>query len=221
MTDAGGDGEGRATPAVLLVDDHEVVRQGLRLLLESVLGFTVREAGDAVRALASIEEDRPDVVLLDARMPERDGIWTLKAIRAEHTDLPVIMLSTYDSEEYVEPALEHGAVGYLLKDASADQLREAIETATDGAGTYLHPAVAQRLFARRGEHTGPGGPLSERELDILRLLVEGARNEEIAQQLHLAEATVKSHLTSVFRKLGVSNRTQAVAKALHDGIVGG
>lgn len=204
---------------VLLVDDHEVVRQGLRLLLENVLGFEVREAGGAMRALASIDEQPPDVVLLDARMPELDGIWALREIRSAHPDLPVVMLSTYDSEEYVEPSLQAGAAGYILKDASSEQLRDAVETAVAADGTYLHPAVAQRMLARRGTHTGPGGPLTERERDILRLLADGATNEDIAARLHLAEATVKSHLTSIFRKLGVSNRTQAVSKALRDGIV--
>lgn len=208
----------RSGTRVLLVDDHEVVRNGLRLLLETVLGFAVAEAGSGPEALTRAVEHRPDVVLLDARMPEHDGIWTLRALRQAHPDLPVIMLSTYDSSDYVEGAIAHGAAGYLLKDASSDQLLEAIRTATTDAGLYLHPQVAQRLVGRNaGVVAQPD--LSAREQDVLVALVAGHSTDDIGARLHLAPTTVKTHLTSIFRKLGVANRTQAVAKALREGLV--
>lgn len=205
---------------ILLVDDHDVVRQGLRLLIESRLGYRVVEAGAATEALAVVERDPVDLVLLDARMPERDGIWALRRLREAHPELPVLVLSTYDTEDYVDAALEAGASGYVLKEASTAQLGEAIETALSGRGVYLYPAVAQRVLARNrraGQATGEG--LSERELEVLRLLSEGATNEEIAGSLFLSEKTVKSHLSSIFRKLDVSNRTQAAAKAIRDRLV--
>ncbi|MEX2533276.1 MAG: response regulator transcription factor [Nitriliruptoraceae bacterium] len=203
---------------LLLVDDHEVVRQGLRLLLERVLGYDVTEASSGLQALSLIETSRPDVVLLDARMPEHDGIWTLQQIRQRFAEVPVIILSTYDSREYVDGAIEHGAAGYLLKDASSEQLQEAISTAREGRGLYLHPQVAQRLVARTSSIPNHIA-LSEREQEILQLVVAGRSTDEIAVALYVAGTTVKTHLTSIYRKLDVANRTQAVAKAIREGII--
>ena len=215
-----GSGAGGANIRVLLVDDHEVVRKGLRLLLETTLGYQVVEASGAVPALAAIDAEVPDVVLLDARMPEYDGIWALQQIRERYGELPVIMLSTYDSSDYVDGALEHGADGYLLKDASSQQLSEAVSTAISRRGLYLHPQVARRLVGRQ-PRLGGSADLSERERAVLSALVAGAGTDEMAAQLHMAPKTVKAHLTSIFRKLGVANRTQAVAKALREGLVDG
>ncbi|HSK22892.1 MAG TPA: response regulator transcription factor [Egicoccus sp.] len=206
---------------VMLVDDHEMVRQGLRLLLETVLHYEVVEASSGPQALALLNETAVDVVLLDARMPEHDGIWTLQRIRIEQPELPVLMLSTYDTSDYVDGALDNGAAGYLLKDASSQQVGDAVTTALERRGVYLHPQVAQRLLGRRGSGPDDTIPLSTREQQILELLVAGRSTDQIGQTLHLATATVKSHLTSIFRKLRVTNRTQAVAKALQDGLVRG
>ena len=209
-----------ASTTILLVDDHDVVRQGLRLLIETRLGFRVIEASSAQEALAAARGDAVDLVLLDARMPEHDGIWALQRLREAHPNLPVLVLSTYDTEDYVEGALEAGASGYVLKEASTTQLGEAIETALSGRGVYLYPAVAQRVLARSHRPAGGGEEgLSERELQVLALLSEGATNEEIAGRLFLSEKTVKSHLSSIFRKLAVTNRTQAAAKAIRDRLV--
>lgn len=202
---------------VLLVDDHEVVRAGLRLLLERVLGYDVIEAGSAEDAVALATSARPDVVLLDARMPDKDGLWALERLQELDAELPVLMLSTYDSPEYVDGALDGGAAGYLLKHASSAQLGEAIRTALDTGGVYLDPTVAQRALARR---RAPTRQLSDRENEVLALVAHGATNEEIAERLVLSEKTVKTHLSSIFRKLQVTNRTAAASKAVRDGLVG-
>jgi DNA-binding NarL/FixJ family response regulator len=205
---------------ILLVDDHDVVRQGLRLLIETRLEYAVVEAASADEALAVVEGERVDLVLLDARMPEHDGIWALRRLREAHPEIPVLVLSTYDTEDYVENALDAGASGYVLKEATTAQLGEAIETALSNKGVYLYPAVAQRVLARnRRGSQGSEDALSDRELDVLRLLSEGATNEEIAGRLFLSEKTVKSHLSSIFRKLEVTNRTQAAARAIRDRMV--
>lgn len=205
---------------VLLVDDHAVVREGIRLLLETLLKMRVVEASSGPEALSVLGGESIDVVLLDARMPEHDGIWTLHKIREAKPELPVLMLSTYDTEEYVDQSLAAGAAGYLLKEASSQQLAEAIETALSGKGVYLHPAVAQRVLARgRGEEKDGNQGLSERELEVLQLLAKGATNDEIASALFLSEKTVKSHLSSIFRKLRVTNRTQAASKAIRERLV--
>jgi NarL family two-component system response regulator YdfI len=205
---------------ILLIDDHTVIRHGLRTLIESALGHRVLEAGSAEEGVALLQSASIDLVLVDARMPGEDGISFLKRSKTARPGLPVIVLSTYDTEEYVSGALENGASGYVLKDSTFDQLREAIDTALLGKGTYLSPLVAQRLWARtRKGHAASNLDLSERELEVLSELVAGARNIEIAQNLYLSVKTVKSHLGSIFRKLEVTNRTEAVSKAIREGLV--
>jgi DNA-binding NarL/FixJ family response regulator len=201
---------------LLLVDDHELVRSGLRLLLESSLGHKVMEASSGPEALDILRSKRFDVALLDVRMPGRDGLWTLEQIRTLIPDLPVLMLSTYDDEDSIRGSLERGAAGYLLKEAGVAQVAEAIETAFDRRGVYLHPIAAERLVW--GHRPESREQMTDRERDVLELLVEGATNDEIAHRLFVTEKTVKTHLSAIFRKLGVSNRTHAATKALRESL---
>jgi DNA-binding NarL/FixJ family response regulator len=204
---------------VLLVDDHELFRSAVRLLLESSLGHLVFEAASAIDAVDIVESERIDVVLLDVRMPDHDGLWALARIREMAPDLPVLMLSHFDDGEYVHSALEEGAAGYVVKGASVHQLSEAIETALSGRGMYVHPVAAEHLLGHN--HAPSHERLTEREVDVLRFVVEGATNEEIAARLFVTEKTVKTHLSAIFRKLGVTNRTQAATKAVREGLAAG
>lgn len=207
--------------SILLIDDHNVIRHGLRTLIETALGHRVLEAASTEEGMALLSSATIDLVLVDARMPGEDGIVFLRKAKAARPDLPVILLSTYDTEDYVSGALENGANGYLLKDSTFDQLREAIDTARSGKGTYLSPLVAQRLWSRTQRTHGGGAnlDLSDRELEVLHELVAGSRNVEIAANLYVSVKTVKSHLGSIFRKLEVTNRTEAVSKAIREGLV--
>lgn len=206
--------------SILLIDDHNVIRHGLRTLIETALGHRVLEAGSTAEGLEVLQSASIDLVLVDARMPGEDGITFLRRAKAARPELPVIVLSTYDTEDYVSGALENGANGYVLKDSTFDQLREAVDIARSGRGTYLSPLVAQRLWSRtqRG-HSSGNLDLSDRELEVLNELVAGARNTEIAANLYVSVKTVKSHLGSIFRKLEVTNRTEAVSKAIREGLV--
>ena len=202
----------------LLVDDYELFRAAVRLLIESVLGHRVFEADGAAEALEIVATKPIDVVLLDVRMPEKDGLWTLDQIRELRPELPVVMLSHFDDPQDVRGSLDHGAAGYVVKGASVQQLSEAIDTALKGRGVYVHPMAAERLVGI--QQTPTHEQLTERELDVLRLVVEGATNEQIAAGLCVTEKTVKTHLSAIFRKLSVSNRTQAATKAVRIGLTG-
>ncbi len=204
---------------VLLVDDHEVVRKGIRLLVETFFEFDVYEAGSAQEGVALATSGTYDLIFMDARMPEFDGIWAIRQIRQTNKELPILVLSTYDTEDYVDAALEAGANGYVLKESSTEQLREAVDTALSGRGLYLHPTVAQRVFVRGRRSEKTEDTLSARELEVLQLLSEGATNAEIAALLFVSEKTVKAHLSSIFRKMSVTNRTQAASKAIREHIV--
>jgi DNA-binding NarL/FixJ family response regulator len=213
---------------ILIVDDHALVRRGLHYVVKE--GFPdagVTEAESAAAALEHIHNGvEIDLALVDVRMPDLDGLELLRAIKIEKPDLPVIMLSTYDNAPYVKRALADGASGYLLKDATPEDLSQAINVALSGSGNVLSPRVIQNLFeeheasgrdhganGRRGEYN-----LTQREHDILELLAEGRANREIAQHLYLSEKTVKAHLAAIFRKLGVTNRTQAAMMAVQMGV---
>ncbi|MEU3164599.1 response regulator transcription factor [Streptosporangium sp. NPDC006930] len=208
---------------VIVVDDQTLVRQGIR----SLLGLTddievVGEADDGMAALAAIEEHAPDVVLLDLRMPRHDGIWVLRALR-ERADgsPPVLVLTTFDNDTLVLDAMRAGACGYLLKDVTLERLTRAIRVLADG-GTLISPSITDRLLRavhRRRPADDDDLPaiqrLTEREVEVLRLVAEGYSNREIAQALFLAEGTVKNHVSTMLLKLGARDRTNAVLRALH------
>ncbi|WP_243658753.1 response regulator [Tamaricihabitans halophyticus] len=208
------------------MDDQTLVRQGIRSLLELSTDVVVAaEAGDGDEALEIIATDPPDVLLLDLQMPGRDGIATLEALRERQLELPTLVLTTFDDDELVLGAVRAGAHGYLLKDVTLDQLIGAIRTLAEG-GTLVQPALTARLLRATRQLRPPNTaeeqqaqPLTEREQEILRLLAGGYANREIADALHLAEGTVKNHVSSLLLKLGVRDRTRAVLRALHLGLL--
>jgi DNA-binding NarL/FixJ family response regulator len=202
---------------VLVVDDHPVVRAGLAGLLAGEPDLdVVGEAGDGAEAVRLVGELRPDVVLMDLRMPVLDGVAATEAIRAGHPGARVLVLTTYESDGDILRAVEAGATGYLLKDTPRDQLVAGIRAAARGE-TVLAPSVASRLVSQvRG---GPAERLTPRELDVLAGVARGLSNAGIGRELFIGEATVKTHLLRVFAKLGVDDRTRAVTVALERGIL--
>jgi DNA-binding NarL/FixJ family response regulator len=211
---------------ILIVDDHALVRRGMSYVVKE--GFPDADVVEAESSAAALEALRSggkvDLALVDVRMPDLDGLELLRAIKAEWEAMPVIMLSTYENAPYVKRALADGAAGYLLKDATPEDLSQAINVAMSGSGNVLSPRVIQNLFedqessnassnGRRSEYS-----LTQREHDILALLAEGRSNREIAGRLYLSEKTVKAHLAAIFRKLGVTNRTQAAMMAVQMGV---
>jgi DNA-binding NarL/FixJ family response regulator len=210
---------------VVLVDDQTLVRRGIRSLLELDGEIDiVAEAGDGDEALAVIRRERPDAVLLDVRMPKRNGIEVLQALRGSSELPPTILLTTFDDDEVLLDGIKAGARGYLLKDVSLEHLTAAIRTVASG-GTLIRPAVTERVL-RGLEHVrrdfaslSPPDPLTKRELEILRLMAGGYSNKEIADALGTAEGTVKNHASSILSKLGVRDRTRAVLKALELGYI--
>lgn len=211
---------------ILLVDDQALFREGLRTLLSVQAGFeVVGEAANGEEALRLAGTLQPDVMLMDVRMPVLDGVAATRRLQAAYPALRVIVLTTFDDDEYVFEALRAGAVGYLLKDTPSEKLFEAVRAAARGE-SFLQPSVAAKVVAEfsRLANLSPGrvepllDPLSEREREILRLIARGASNREIAAQLVIAEGTVKNHITNILNKLGVSDRTQAALKAREMGL---
>jgi len=212
---------------VVIADDQTLMRQGLESLLAlSGEVAVVGHAADGDEALVRVTQERPDVLLLDLRMPGRDGIATLEELRKRGSEVPVLVLTTFDDDELVLRALRAGARGYLLKDVSLDELVGAIRTLATG-GTLVQPALTDRLLRGLGAapvpddftHLPAPEPLTPRETEVLRLLASGFTNREIAQALFLAEGTVKNHISTVLAKLGVKDRTRAVLRALHLGLL--
>ena len=210
---------------VLLADDQELVRSGFRLILELADGIeVVGEAGDGRDAVRLAKELEPDVVLMDVRMPELDGIEATRRLRQAGVDARVLVLTTFDLDDYVYAAMRAGASGFLLKDAPREQLVTAVRTVARGEA-LLAPAVTRRLIERFVERPAPleAAPalaeLSARELEVLRLVAPGLSNAEIAGELIIGEATVKTHVARVLRKLGLRDRVQAVVLAYESGIV--
>jgi DNA-binding NarL/FixJ family response regulator len=210
------------TVRVLLVDDQALFREALGVLLDVAEGVeVVGEAGDGAEALAKAAELRPDVVLMDLRMPVLDGIAATRRLRVEQPEVRVLALTTFDDDEEVFAALRAGAVGYLLKDVGSTRLVEALHAAARGE-SVLQPSVAAKVVARIASLPDDPGPprqqplvtpLSERELAVVRLLAQGRSNREIAGELFLAEGTVKNHVTNVLTKLDARDRTQAALRA--------
>ena len=210
---------------VAIVDDQALVRQGIAGLLKVAGIEVVGEAADGRAGVDLIATTAPDVVLLDIRMPRFDGIWALERLQEDGADVPVLVLTTFDDDTLVLDALRAGARGYLLKDVTLDQLTHAVETLAAG-GTLIAPAMTDRLLRAIRAAPSPVDPdalpaqdLTERELDVLRLVAAGYSNRQIAEALFLAEGTVKNHLSTILAKLGTRDRTNAVLRALHDGIL--
>jgi DNA-binding NarL/FixJ family response regulator len=206
---------------IVLADDQLLFREGLRSLLATQPDIEViGEAGDGEDALHLVAELHPDLVLMDVRMPRLDGVAATRRIQEMHPECHVILLTTFDDDEYVFEGLRAGAVGYLLKDAPVPRLMEAIQSAARGE-TFLQPSIAAKVVAELNRQSVPSSvrqkgltdPLSAREIDILRMIARGHSNREIANELVITEGTVKNHVTSILGKLGVRDRTQAVLKA--------
>jgi NarL family two-component system response regulator LiaR len=205
----------------MLVDDHQMVRNGLGtfLLVHDDLEL-VGEARDGEQALAIFDRVRPDVVLMDLKMPRLDGVAATRALVERDPEVRVIALTSFKDEALVQEALHAGAIGYLLKDIDADDLAEAIRTAYRGEPA-LAPEAAWVLFKASRQQRRLGDDLTEREREVLTLIVEGETNPEIAERLIISQSTVKTHVSNILSKLGVSSRTEAVALAIQQGLVGG
>jgi DNA-binding NarL/FixJ family response regulator len=199
---------------ILIVEDHQVVRQGFVALLRMVGGMdVVAEASSGTQAVELYRQHKPDVTLMDLRMPGMGGVETITAIREEFPDARVIVLTTFDGDEDIYRAIQAGARGYLLKGMSIDELVEAIQTVHRGR-SKIPSAIAERLAERLS-----GNALTERETEVLKTIALGKSNKEIASILFISEATVKTHINNLLSKLGATDRTQAARIALQRGIV--
>ena len=210
---------------VLVVDDHALVRRGMgHVIRECFPDAEIVEAGNATEAIETLSAHEIDIALVDVRMPDADGLELLHDIKGRWPELPVIMLTSFDHAHYVRRALAEGAAGYMLKDATPEDLEQAINVAMSGGGNVLSPKVIQNLFesmeggGSEGSPARAAGSLTQRETDILALLAEGKSNRDISRALFLSEKTVKAHLAAIFRKLSVTNRTQAAMAAVSMGI---
>lgn len=210
---------------VVLVDDQTLVRQGIRSLLELAGGITIAaEAADGDEAIVLIERERPDVVLLDLRMPKKNGVEVLRELQARGVPAAVIVLTTFDDDEALMDAVKAGARGYFLKDVALERLTAGIRDVAAG-GSIIRPALTERVLRgldhlpRTFDALDQPDPLTRREVEILRLMAGGYSNREIADALGTAEGTVKNHASSILSKLGVRDRTRAVLKALELGYI--
>jgi NarL family two-component system response regulator LiaR len=211
----------KKTTRVLIVDDHSVVRRGLTALLATEPGIEVAgEAADGREAIELATELRPDVVIMDLVLPELDGVEAIRQIRSRRPETRILVLTSFGSDEMLFPALKAGALGYLLKDASPEELIRAIHATARGLSS-LNQTVARRLLAElshekstRADHDG----LTPRETEVLRALARGLSNEGISRTLHISEATVRTHVSNILFKLGLDNRTQAALYALREGL---
>jgi NarL family two-component system response regulator LiaR len=208
---------------VLLVDDHEVVRQGVRAFLEAHAEFTVvGEAGTGVDAVKLAEELIPDVVLMDLIMPGMDGVEATRRVKKASPRTQIVVLTSYHEDEHIFPALQAGALSYILKDVKMEELAEAVRKAASGEPS-LHPHVAarviQELHGTRQDEAPPHTDLTNREMEILKLIANGLSNSKVAGQLVISEHTVKGHVSNILSKLHLADRTQAAVYAWRKGIV--
>lgn len=205
---------------IVLVDDHPIVREGLAAVLSTQPDFEiVGQANDGNEAIDLVSALRPDIVVLDLVMPNMDGVQALRAMRAEHHDLKVLVFTASETDDRIIGAVQAGAQGYLLKGAPRDELFSAIRVIARG-GSLLSPVVAARLLQRMTEPENPlAEPLTDREQEVLQLLAQGLPNKEIAAQLGIGERTAKFHVSAIMAKLGASNRTEAVRTAVQQGLV--
>lgn len=210
---------------VMLVDDQTLVRQGVRSLLELADDIEiVGEANDGASAIERVPEVKPDVLLLDMRMPGKSGLDVMRELGGRDALPPTIILTTFDDDDLVLAGIRAGARGYLLKDVALEELLSAVRTVADG-GTLVKPAVTDRLIKGLGKmrtefsSLPTPDPLTDRETEILRLMAGGYSNKEIANALSVAEGTVKNHVSNILSKMGVRDRTRAVLKALEGGII--
>jgi DNA-binding NarL/FixJ family response regulator len=220
------DGSQPSPIRVMIVDDHPVVRNGLIGMFEGEPGFeVVGDAGDGAEAVRRAGALRPDVILMDLRMPEMDGVAAISALASAGSPARILVLTTYDTDSDVLSAIEAGATGYLLKDAPPAELFRAVRSASSGEAV-LSPSVATRVVGQMrgvgvgGSVSSPGGePISARELEVLGLVARGASNRDAAARLFISEATVKTHLMHIYSKLGVNDRAAAVAEAFDRGLL--
>lgn len=207
---------------ILIADDHPVVREGLFAMLSRESDFeVVGEAKDGIEAVNKAKELSPDVVLMDLRMPELDGVEAITQIKSVKPDTKFIILTTYSDDEYIFRGIEAGARAYLLKDAPREELFRAIRAVHCGE-SLIQPVVASKVLDRLTElsRRAPSvDEISERELQVLQLVAKGAANKQIGAELSIAQSTVKTHISSIFQKLGVNDRTEAVTEALKKGII--
>jgi len=210
---------------ILIADDQELVRTGFRVVLDAEPDLeVVGEAGDGFAALDAVETHRPDIVLMDIRMPNLDGIEATRRIAAGDGSPRILILTTFDLDDYVYEALRAGASGFLLKDARAEELQQAVRTVASG-DALLSPGITRRLiesYTRRPPptlHPAPLAELTPRELEVLRHLARGLSNTEIAHELVIGDATIKTHVARIFSKLDLHDRAQAVVLAYESGLV--
>lgn len=214
-----------ATLRLLIADDHLIVREGLRLILETEPGFElVGEASDGAEAIQLATELQPDVILMDLRMPRLDGLSAIERLRKEQPHIAIVILTTFNEDELMRQGLQAGARGYLLKDTNRSTLFNTIRAAARGE-TLLQPEMIAKLLnpsQPQHETQAPetGIEITDRELEVLEAVARGERNKEIAYHLGITERTVKAHLTSIYNKLGVDSRAAAVSEAMKLGILG-